>query len=74
MTLLQFDVTGEQVSDDETEEVIRKAEPHRDLIRYRPGGSALFVREGEHGASAGCCFAACPAPEAHPAGKRIDAA
>lgn len=44
MTLLQFDVTGEQVSDDETEEVIRKAEPHRDLIRYRPGGSALFVR------------------------------
>lgn len=44
MTLLQFDVTGEQVSDDETEEVIRKADPHRDLIRYRPDGSELFIR------------------------------
>ena len=44
MALLQFDVTGEQVSNDETEEVIRKAEPYRDLIRYRPDGSGLFVR------------------------------
>ncbi|TIS61622.1 MAG: hypothetical protein E5W93_07125, partial [Mesorhizobium sp.] len=43
MTLLQFHVTGEQVSDDETEEVIREAEPHRGLVRYRPDGSELFI-------------------------------
>ena len=43
MTLSQFDARGEQVSDDETEEVIRKGDPHRGLIRYRPDGSELFV-------------------------------
>ncbi|TPJ73364.1 hypothetical protein [Mesorhizobium sp. B2-6-2] len=43
MTLLQFPVTGEQVSDDETEEVIREAEPHRALVRYRPDGGELFI-------------------------------
>ncbi|MBZ9767198.1 hypothetical protein LB526_10555 [Mesorhizobium sp. CA6] len=43
MTLLQFPVTGEQVSNDETEEVIREAEPHRALIRYRPDGGELFI-------------------------------
>ncbi|MBZ9863089.1 hypothetical protein [Mesorhizobium sp. CA12] len=43
MTLLQFPVTGEQVSNDETEEVIREAEPHRALVRYRPDGGELFI-------------------------------
>ena len=43
MSLLEFAVTGEQVSNDETEEVMREAEPHRDLIRYRPDGGELFV-------------------------------
>lgn len=43
MTLLQFAVTGEQVSNEETEEVIREAEPHRGLVRYRPDGGELFV-------------------------------
>ena len=43
MTLSQFDARGEQVSDDETEEIIRKGDPHRGLIRYRPDGSELFV-------------------------------
>ncbi|KUM23906.1 hypothetical protein AU467_32405 [Mesorhizobium loti] len=43
MALLEFAVTGEQVSNDETEEVIREAEPHRGLVRYRPDGGELFV-------------------------------
>jgi len=43
MTLLQFPVTGEQVSNEETEEVIREAEPHRGLVRYRAGGGELFI-------------------------------
>jgi hypothetical protein len=38
MTLLQFDVRGEQVNDDETERIIRKGDPHRGLIRYRFDG------------------------------------
>lgn len=43
MTLSQFDVRGEQVSDDVTEEIIREGDPHRSLIRYRTDGSELFV-------------------------------
>ncbi|TGR38777.1 hypothetical protein, partial [Mesorhizobium sp. M8A.F.Ca.ET.198.01.1.1] len=43
MTLLQFPVTGEQVSNEETEEVIREAEPHRGLVRYLPDGGELFI-------------------------------
>jgi hypothetical protein len=43
MTLSQFDVRGEQVSDDETEEIIRHGDPHRGLVRYGPDGSELFV-------------------------------
>ncbi|TIW34077.1 MAG: hypothetical protein E5V62_17680 [Mesorhizobium sp.] len=43
MTLLQFDITGEQVSDKKTEEVIREAEPHRGLVRYRPDGGELLI-------------------------------
>ncbi|MDX8501463.1 hypothetical protein RFM99_23995 [Mesorhizobium sp. VK4C] len=43
MTLRQFEVTGEQVSDEETEEIIREAEPHRSLVRYRPDGGELFI-------------------------------
>jgi hypothetical protein len=43
MTLRQFDVRGEDVTDSETEEIIRKGDPHRSLVRYRPDGSELFV-------------------------------
>ncbi|AZO09010.1 hypothetical protein EJ074_07725 [Mesorhizobium sp. M3A.F.Ca.ET.080.04.2.1] len=43
MALLQFAVTGEQVSIPETEEVIREAEPHRSLVRYRSDGGELFI-------------------------------
>ncbi len=43
MTLSQFDVRGEQVSDDETGEIIREGDPHRSLIRYQTDGSELFV-------------------------------
>lgn len=43
MALLQFPVTGEQVTNEETEEVIREAEPHRGLVRYRPDGGELFI-------------------------------
>jgi len=43
MILKQFDVRGEQISDDETEMIIRKGDPHRGLVRYRLDGSELFV-------------------------------
>jgi hypothetical protein len=41
--LNQFEVRGEQISDDKTEEIIRKGDPHRGLVRYRPDGRELFV-------------------------------
>ena len=43
MILSRFDVTGEQVNDEKTEEVIRAGDPWRDFVRYRPDGSELFV-------------------------------
>jgi hypothetical protein len=43
MSLRQFDVSGEEIADDETEEIIRKGDPRRSLIRYRPDGSAIFI-------------------------------
>jgi hypothetical protein len=43
MMLDQFDVRGAEISDDETEEIIRKGDPHRSLVRYRLDGSELFV-------------------------------
>jgi len=43
MILKQFDVRGEQISDDETEAIIRKGDPRRGFVRYRPDGSELFV-------------------------------
>lgn len=43
MILNQFEVRGEQISHDETEEIIRKGDPYRNLVRYRPDGSELFV-------------------------------
>jgi hypothetical protein len=43
MTLGAFDILGETVSDDETEEIIRAGDPRRSLIRYRPGKSDTFV-------------------------------
>jgi len=36
MTLSQFDVSGEGITDDETEEVIRKGDPRRSLIAIVP--------------------------------------
>lgn len=43
MMLDQFDVRGAEISDDETEEIIRKGDPHRSLVRYRLDGTELFV-------------------------------
>src|SRR5262245_54697672 len=43
MTLREFDVSGEEVVDEETEEVIRKGDPRRSLVSYRPDGSAAFI-------------------------------
>src|SRR5215207_2081015 len=43
MTLSEFDVLGEEISDEETEEIVKKGDPRRSLVRYRPAGSELFV-------------------------------
>jgi hypothetical protein len=43
MTLREFDVSGEEIADDETEEIIRQGDPRRSLVRYRPDGSAVFI-------------------------------
>jgi hypothetical protein len=43
MILNQFDVRGEQINDYESEQIIRKGDPHRSLVRYRLDGSELFV-------------------------------
>src|SRR5215216_801016 len=43
MILNRFDVRGGEISDSETEEIIRKGDPHRGLVRYRLDGSELFV-------------------------------
>jgi hypothetical protein len=44
MTLLsQFDIRGESIVDDETEMRIFEGDPHRGLVRYRPGAPELFV-------------------------------
>lgn len=46
MALLQFAVTGEQISNDETEEVIREAEPHRVSCAFAPmAASCSSIRE-----------------------------
>lgn len=38
-----FDVRGEDVTDEVTEELIRKGDPWRSLVRYRDGRSDLFI-------------------------------
>jgi len=43
MTLGQFDVRGEEIRDEQSEEVIRKGDPLRGLVRYRPDGSERFI-------------------------------
>lgn len=43
MILNQFEVRGEEIRNDETEEIIGQGDPHRSLIRYRPDRSELFV-------------------------------
>src|SRR3954447_2698493 len=43
MTLSEFDVLGEEISDEETEEIVKAGDPRRSLVRYRPDGSELFV-------------------------------
>ena len=43
MTLIDFDVSGAAITDEKTEEVIRKGDPHRDLVRYRSDGSEVFI-------------------------------
>src|SRR4051812_23419920 len=43
MTLSEFDVLGEEIRDEETEAIVKKGDPRRSLVRYRPDGSELFV-------------------------------
>ena len=43
MTLSEFDVLGEEIRDEETEELVKKGDPRRALVRYQPDGSELFV-------------------------------
>lgn len=43
MILNRFDTRGQTITDDETEEIIRKGDPGRDLVRYRLDGRELFV-------------------------------
>jgi hypothetical protein len=43
MTLSEFEVLGEQIRNDETDEIEKKGDPRRSLVRYRPDGSELFV-------------------------------
>lgn len=43
MRLSDFDVRGEEIQDDQTEEIIKRGDPRRSLVRYRPDGSELFV-------------------------------
>ena len=43
MILNRFDVRGVEISDAETEEIVRKGDPHRSLVRYRRDESELFV-------------------------------
>ena len=43
MALREFDVHGEEISDEETEEIVKPGDPRRSLVRYRPDGSELFV-------------------------------
>jgi hypothetical protein len=41
--LNKFDVRGETIVDEETEELIRAGDPHRSLVRYRSDGREIFV-------------------------------
>ncbi|GJE52162.1 hypothetical protein GOFOIKOB_5230 [Methylobacterium tardum] len=43
MALSEFDVLGEEVSDEETGEILKKGDPRRSLVRYQPNGGELFV-------------------------------
>jgi hypothetical protein len=43
MILNQFDVRGIEIRDEATEEIIRKGDPHRSLVRYRLDGSEFLV-------------------------------
>src|SRR4051794_1286696 len=43
MSLREFDVLGEEISDEKTEEIVKQGDPRRSLVRYRPDGSELFV-------------------------------
>ena len=43
MSLKEFDVSSQQLSDEETEEVLRPGDPHRSLIRYQPDGGELYI-------------------------------
>lgn len=43
MTLSEFDVLGEEVRDEETDEIVKKGDPRRRLVRYQPDGGELFV-------------------------------
>jgi hypothetical protein len=43
MMLSQFDVLGEEITDEQTEEIVKRGDPRRSLVRYGPDGTELFV-------------------------------
>src|SRR5690349_20378484 len=43
MSLAQFDIRGEEIANDETGEILRKGDPSRSLMRYRPDGGELYI-------------------------------
>jgi hypothetical protein len=43
MSLSEFDVRGEAVTDDDMGEIVHRGDPRRSLVRYQPDGSELFV-------------------------------
>lgn len=43
MSLAQFDISGNEISNEETGEILRKGDPRRSLVRYRPDGSELYI-------------------------------
>ena len=43
MTLTDFDVFGDSITNETTEELIKPGDPRRSLTRFGPAGSALFV-------------------------------
>jgi hypothetical protein len=43
MSLAQFDVSGEEIANEETGEILRQGDPSGRLMRYRPDGGELYI-------------------------------